>query len=145
MFKDVYLKQNFLKVAFVFIPSILLIACANQPMQSQKHLQESMQNVKCQVNIQIERNTIPKTPHNMSLPEFGQGVIGWATGPEGAERRLKNIQKKDLKEIKEKGTSLEMVKEWQAFYENEVLRNPCNPTAPYRAKLMKKIAGLWVN
>lgn len=145
MFKDVFLKCNMLKVTFVFIPSILLIACANQPMQSQKYLQESTQNVKCQVNMQIERNPIPKTPHNMSLPAFGQGVIGWETGPEGAEKRLQNIQKKDLKEIQEKGTSLEMVKEWQAFYENEVRRNPCNPTAPYRAELMKKIAVLWVN
>lgn len=99
----------------------------------------------CKVNESIERNPIPKTPQNMSLPRFGQGVIGWATGPEGAEARLKNIQKADLKAIQDKGTTLEMVKEWQAFYENETLRNPCNPTAPYRAKLMKKIAQLWVD
>ncbi|AMW80392.1 hypothetical protein AMD27_09945 [Acinetobacter sp. TGL-Y2] len=99
----------------------------------------------CKVNESIERNPIPKTPQNMSLPLFGQGVIGWETGPEGAEARLKNIQKADLKAIQDKGTTLEMVKEWQAFYENETLRNPCNPTAPYRAKLMKKIAQLWVD
>ena len=48
-----------------------------------------------------------------------------------------------MKAIQEKGTTLAMVKEWQAFYENEVQRNPCNPTAPYRAELMKKIAWLW--
>lgn len=99
----------------------------------------------CKVDDSIERNPLPKTPHDMSLPNFGQGVIGWATGPEGAEARLRNIQKADLKAIQDKGSTLEIVKEWQAFYENETLRNPCNPTAPYRAKLMKKIAQLWVN
>lgn len=81
----------------------------------------------------------------MSLPNFGQGVIGWATGPEGADARLNNIQKADLKEIQDKGTTLKMVKEWQVFYENEVKRNPCNPTALYRAELMKKIARLWAD
>ena len=99
---------------------------------------------KCQVNESIQRNAIPKTPDNMSLPAFGQGVIGWATGEDGAKKRLENIQKSDLKAIREKGTTLAIVKEWQAFYENEVKRNPCNPTAPYRAELMKKIAWMWV-
>lgn len=98
----------------------------------------------CKVNTNIERNPIPKTPNNMSLPNFGQGVIGWATGPEGAKTRLESIKKSDLKAIQIKGTTLDMVKEWQVFYENEVVRNPCNPTAPYRAQLMKKIAQLWV-
>lgn len=130
-------KVNFLKFSFVLISSLLLMACANHQISSQKP--------KCQVNTQIDRNAIPKTPHNMSLPEFGQGVIGWATGPEGAKTRLANIQEHDVKDIREKGTTFEMVKEWQAFYENEVQRNPCNPTAEFRAELMKKIASLWVN
>jgi len=34
--------------------------------------------VKSLVNLDIDRLAIPPTPHNMSLPEFGQGVIGWA-------------------------------------------------------------------
>ena len=75
---------------------------------------------------------------------FSRQVIGWATGPEGAKTRLENIKKSDLKAIQIKGTTLDMVKEWQAFYENEVVRNPCNPTASYRAQLMKKTAQLWV-
>ncbi|WP_338563092.1 DUF4951 domain-containing protein [Acinetobacter sp. KS-LM10] len=99
----------------------------------------------CKVNEAIQRKPIPKTPHNMSLPNFGQDVIGWATGPEGAEARLNNVQEEDLKDIKEKGTTLQMVKDWQAFYENETIRNPCNPTAPLRARLMEKIAALWVD
>lgn len=98
----------------------------------------------CRVNPDIQRNQIPETPNNMSLPDFGQGIIGWATGPEGAQSRLESVSKADLPTFKEKGVTLEMVEEWQAFYENEVKRNPCNPTAPYRAQLMKKIADLWV-
>ena len=99
----------------------------------------------CKVNPDIERNATPQTPNSMSLPSFGQGVIGWATGPEGAKARLESVSQADIATFKEKGVTLEMVQEWQAFYENEVNRNPCNPTAPYRAQLMKKIAGFWVN
>lgn len=97
----------------------------------------------CKLNDDIPRKEIPHTPENMSLPEFGSGVIEWGTGPEDAKQRLESIQKFDLKEIQEKGTTLVMVEEWQAFYENEVQRNPCNPAASYRAQLMKKIAQLW--
>ncbi|QTD65204.1 DUF4951 domain-containing protein [Acinetobacter towneri] len=145
MFKDVFLMHNSQKNVFILMSSVFLLACTNQQVSSQKFIQESGGEKKCQVNMQIERNAIPKTLHNMSLPEFGQGVIGWKTGPEGAKGRLNSIKKEDLKEIQDKGTSLEMIKEWQAFYENEVRRNPCNPTAPYRAVLMKKIAELWEN
>lgn len=98
----------------------------------------------CKVNEDIERNAIPKTPNNMSLPSFGQGIIGWATGVDGAKNRVESVSKSDIPNFKAKGVTLEMVQEWQAFYDNEVKRNPCNPTAPYRAQLMKKIADLWV-
>lgn len=139
------IKANFLSVTCVYMPTLLLMACVHPQESSQKLVQTSAQEPKCQVNTQIERHPIPETPHNMSLPEFGQGVIGWATGPEGAKMRLENIQRQDLTDIREKGTTLAMVRQWQAFYENEVQRNPCNPTAVYRAELMKKIANLWIN
>ena len=131
--------QNFRLCLIGFGSILMLSACASQPAS----IQTISKDEKCQVNNTIERNVIPQTPHYMSLPEFGQGVIGWATGPEGAKNRFENIQKGDLKAIQEKGTTLAMVREWQAFYENEVQRNPCNPTAPYRAELMKKIAWMW--
>ncbi len=105
---------------------------------------EATRNPNCKVNENISRKHIPKTPNNMSLPAFGQGVIGWATGPEGAKKRLDNVSQSDIPSFKDKGVTLEMVQEWQDFYENEVKRNPCNPTAPYRAELMKKIAQLWL-
>ena len=45
--------------------------------------------------------------------------------------------------MKQEGLSLAMAQAWQNFYENETLRNPGNPTAPFRAQLMKKIVSLW--
>ncbi|AXY57730.1 DUF4951 domain-containing protein [Acinetobacter chinensis] len=96
-----------------------------------------------QLNTSIERLPLPPTPGNMKLPEFSQGIIGWGTGPDGAEKRLNNITAQDVNGFKHQGVSLEMVQTWQKFYENETLRNPGNPAAPLRAKLMKKIAELW--
>ncbi len=99
--------------------------------------------IKSLVNPNIDRLAIPPTPNNMSLPAFGQGVIGWGTGPDGAEKRLNNITKQDVDKLKTQDVTLEMVQTWQKFYENETQRNAGNPTAPFRAQLMKKIAGLW--
>ncbi|MBI1451671.1 MULTISPECIES: DUF4951 domain-containing protein [Acinetobacter] len=99
--------------------------------------------VKSLVNPNIDRLAIPPTPNNMSLPAFGQGIIGWGTGPDGAEKRLNNITKQDVEKLKTQDVTLEMVQTWQKFYENETQRNAGNPTAPFRAQLMKKIAGLW--
>ena len=142
--KFLKVSQRVLNYAFVLnLVTIAHVSHANSDAQISKQITPIVVDKTCQVNEKIERNAIPKTPHNMNLPAFGQGVIGWATGPEGAKARFENIQKQDLKAIQEKGTTLAMVKEWQAFYENEVQRNPCNPTAPYRAELMKKIAWLW--
>ncbi len=132
--------QNLLGVACLV--SFGLTGCVSSQMP---HAADYVRDPSCKVNESIDRYTIPKTPHNMSLPNFGQGVIGWGTGPNGAKKRFENVQKADLKAIQDKGTTLEMVKQWQAFYENETLRNPCNPTAPYRAKLMEKIAQLWMD
>lgn len=95
------------------------------------------------VNPNIQRLDIPPTPNNMSLPSFGQGVIGWGTGPDGAETRLNNITKDDVEKLKTQNVTLEMIQTWQKFYENETNRNAGNSTAPLRAKLMKKIISLW--
>lgn len=99
--------------------------------------------VKSLVNPNIDRLAIPPTPNNMSLPAFGQGIIGWGTGPDGAEKRLNNITKQDVEKLKTQDVTLDMIQIWQKFYENETQRNAGNPTAPFRAQLMKKIAGLW--
>ncbi|NWK75531.1 DUF4951 domain-containing protein [Acinetobacter sp. SwsAc6] len=99
--------------------------------------------IKSLVDPNIDRLAIPPTPNNMSLPAFGQGIIGWGTGPDGAEKRLNNISKEDVEKLKTQDVTLEMVQTWQKFYENETQRNAGNPTAPFRAQLMKKIAGLW--
>lgn len=86
--------------------------------------------------------TLP-TPQNLSQNFFGQWVIGWGTGAEGARQRLENIQREDIDIIKQKGTTLEIVNLWQGYYEREAQNNLNNPTARYRAKLMKKIAEFW--
>ena len=99
--------------------------------------------VKSLVNTEIERLPIPATPNNMILPEFGKGIIGWGAGPKDAEARFLNITQADVERMKQQGLTLEMTKAWQRFYENETLRNPGNPTAPFRAQLMKKIVSLW--
>lgn len=97
----------------------------------------------CQVNAEIQRFKIPPTPNNMSLPAYGQGIIGWGTGPEGAQAKLQTVNQNDIKHYKEKDVTLLIVQQWHAFYTNEKLRNPCNPTAPIRAALMQKIMNLW--
>lgn len=121
--------------------SVVIVGCTSVPTTESN---EFARDPDCKVNENMSRNAIPKTPNNMSLPSYGQGIIGWGTGPDGAKKRFENVQKSDLKTFQEKGVTLDMLKEWQAFYENETLRNPCNPTAPYRAKLMERIIGFWV-
>lgn len=99
--------------------------------------------LKSLVNPNIDRLPLPPTPNDISLPAFGQGIIGWGTGPEGAQQRLNNVTKVDVEKFKTQGVTLDMLHTWQKFYENETQRNAGNPTAPIRAKLMKKIIGLW--
>lgn len=97
----------------------------------------------CQVREDIARNVLPPTPNNMSLPEYGQGIIGWGTGPEGAVAKIQNLHLSDIQRYQQQGVNLEMLKAWHAFYQNETARNSCNPTAPLRAKLMQKIIQMW--
>ncbi|NUF36109.1 DUF4951 domain-containing protein [Acinetobacter lactucae] len=92
---------------------------------------------------QLSSDILPATPKNIPLPAFGQRIIGWGTGAEGARQRLENIQPADVSMIKKQGATLEMITAWQDFYEQEQQRNANNPTAKYRARLMKKIADLW--
>lgn len=128
--------------------AIALTACASTQTPQNKIITADkttvVRDADCKVNDSIQRNAIPHTPNNMSLPSFGRGVIGWAGGPEGAQARIDSVIQADIATFKAKGVNLDMVKEWQAFYENETQRNPCNPTAPLRAQLMKKIALLWL-
>lgn len=136
--------MQILKLAIPFCCAVWMGACTSTSNLLDNANQAQNKRIEgCKVDAAIQRNPIPKTPNDMSLPSFGQGVIGWATGPDGAKTRLENVAKPDIVIFKQKGVTLAMVQEWQAFYENEVKRNSCNPTAPYRAALMKKIAMLW--
>ncbi len=51
-------------------------------------------------NLELKQNTFPPTPKNIPLPAFGQRIIGWGTGAEGARQRLENIQPADVSMIK---------------------------------------------
>ena len=99
--------------------------------------------VNSQVNPEMKRLPVPATPNKMKLPAFGQGLIGWGSGPEGAQARLDSITAADVHQMQIQGLTLEMVQAWQAFYTHESQRNPGNPTAPLRALLMQKIVSLW--
>lgn len=126
----------------VLLSSFLLLTATAS--FADRHLSEKIRpQVKSLVNAEIERLPIPATPNNMILPEFGKGIIGWGAGPKDAEVRFLNITQAEVKTMKQKGLSLAMAQAWQTFYENETLRNPGNPTAPFRAQLMKKIVSLW--
>ena len=83
-------------VGVACLVSFGLLGCVSTQMPNAA---DHVRDPNCKVNESIKRNPIPKTPQNMSLPRFGQGIIGWATGPEGAAMRLKNIQKSDVKAI----------------------------------------------
>lgn len=99
--------------------------------------------VNTETEVAAASATVLATPQNLSLNAFGQWIIGWGTGAEGARQRLDNIQREDVAVIKQKGTTLEMIKAWQQHFELEAQNNLGNPTARYRARLMKKIADLW--
>ena len=126
-----------------FTLSSLLLVTSSLTFAELTISQTTQPKAKSLVNPNIQRLAIPPTPNNMSLPAFGQGVIGWGTGPDGAETRLNNITQDDVNQLKTQDVTLEMIETWQKFYENETQRNPGNPTAPFRAKLMKKIVNLW--
>jgi hypothetical protein len=126
-----------------FTLSSLLLVTSSLTFAELTISQTTQPKAKSLVNPNIQRLAIPPTPNNMSLPAFGQGVIGWGTGPDGAETRLNNITQDDVNQLKTQDVTLEMIETWQKFYENETQRNPGNPTAPFRAKLMKKIVDLW--
>lgn len=97
----------------------------------------------CKVNLDIQRQDVPATPDQMSLPQFGQEIIGWGTGPKGAQKKITTLTQDDIRNYQVQGVDLLMIKGWYDFYVNETSRNPCNPTAPLRAELMYKIMQLW--
>lgn len=105
------------------------------------HIHAMTDDVLIDPSTQVQ-NTLP-APQNLSINSFGQWIIGWGTGAEGARQRLENIKREDIIIIKQKGTTLEMIQLWQQYFEQQTVANPNNPTARNRAKLLKKIADLW--
>lgn len=109
------------------------------------HIEKKWRMPTSQVNGHIARLDIPPTPNQVALPIFGQHIIAWGTGIEGAKSRLEQLTPHDVLAMQQQGVTFEMIQQWQAFYENEQRRNPANITAYYRTELMKKIISLWSN
>ena len=65
------------------------------------------------VNPNIQRLELPPTPNNMPLPAFGQGIIGWGTGSNGAATRVDNLTQQDVEKFKNQGVTLKMIDTWQ--------------------------------
>ena len=139
----ILIQKKFIQMFKSVLLSALLLSLSTASFAELQVSEKIRPAVNSSVNPNIQRLEIPPTPNSMPLPAFGQGIIGWGTGPDGAEARLHNITKEDVAKLKTQAVTLDMVETWQKFYENETLRNAGNPTAPFRAQLMKKIAGLW--
>lgn len=131
----------------LFISMMLISSTAFADLSVSEILQQPLAKIEraehCAVNPDIARHALPQTPHKMSLPEFGQGIIGWGTGPEGAQYKIETLHLSDIASYKAKAVTLAMLHEWQTFYKNETQRNSCNPTAALRATLMAKIIQMW--
>lgn len=126
-----------------FVYCCLIFSLFSTHSFAELHIQRQWVMPHSQVNPDIARHAIPPTPQQMSLPQFGQGVIGWGTGIAGAKQRLEHITADDVKRIQQQGTTLAMIQAWHDFYANENQRNPSNITAIYRKQLMQKIIDLW--
>ena len=98
----------------------------------------------CSVKADIDRHSIPSTPNNVALPVYGQQIIGWGKGPEEVLLKTQTLHLSDIESYQQKGVTLPMLQQWADFYDNETQRNSCNPTAPLRAELMKKIMKMWM-
>ncbi len=129
-----------LKLLFIAASLVALAPLAQAELVISEKVRPALKSL---VNPAYQRLQIPATPHDMNLPAFGKGVIAWGGGPHDAKARFENVTRADVNLMKQKGLTLDMAQAWQAFYENETLRNPGNPTAPFRAQLMQKIVSLW--
>jgi hypothetical protein len=81
----------------------------------------------------------PPTPPGMSIPYFGNEVMQWGTGSAAARARIATLTRDWLTQ---NGVTIDIAEAWMKFYENEVIRNPGNPSAPGRADLMRYAVGL---
>jgi hypothetical protein len=77
----------------------------------------------------------PLPPEVKTMSEFGSRVMKWGTGHDAARARIGCLTHAELEA---NGVTREVAEVWRDFYRNEMLRNPSNPSAAGRAKLMQK-------
>lgn len=89
---------------------------------------------------QRERLPLPPYPAQFESPgEFGRVGMQWGSGRASALRRMNELTREALESM---GMTLETCEGWEAFYINEALRKPQNPSAQARATLMRRAAEL---
>jgi hypothetical protein len=85
----------------------------------------------------------PPIPEGITTNEFGNKIIRWGGSSDGTKlalERMANLTEADLRLLHKQGVTPEMAKAWGKFYEGVVSKNPNNPSAAGREKLMKHIA-----
>ncbi len=85
------------------------------------------------------RLPVPPTPNNMGTNAFGTRVMRWGIGDAAARARISTLTRTELEQA---GVTRSMAEQWRAFYRNEILRNPANPSAAGRADLMQRAVEL---
>jgi hypothetical protein len=85
------------------------------------------------------RFPLPDLPEGMTRSQFGTDVMRWGTGDAEALARIDSLTREELQQA---GVTRDMALQWRDFYENELARNPNNPSAAGRAELMQAAARL---
>lgn len=84
------------------------------------------------------RLPVPPTPGGIGTNDFGK-LMRWGTGNADARAQIPGLTREGLQKG---GVTREIAEAWAAFYRNEILRNPKNPSAQGRAELMEAAAKL---
>ena len=82
----------------------------------------------------ILRLPVPPVPKGMTVSDFGKKALKWGKGDAAAEARIKTLTRL---EVSDAGVTRDMAQGWRNFYCNEKMRNPSNPSASGRFKLMQ--------
>jgi hypothetical protein len=92
------------------------------------------------VNFNVPSPQVPPD-HLFGRPfqDFGKSVIGWGTGADGANARVRSVT---LGELQSAGVTLAQVEAIRDFYAAVLARNPANKAAAARVGLANRILEL---
>jgi hypothetical protein len=90
------------------------------------------------------RTWAPSLPVGMKVAEFGR-LINWSNSRDAlsnmrkTQELIRNLPGR-WEELRNAGVTRQMALEWARFYAAEAARNPANPNAAARERLMRAIA-----